>query len=764
MDAVLLDDDDELLQEVLHLGIPERPDVTDDGADLVRKRASVHRGANYLDEDAAPPWGSSHGEEYDDWGDHIMGDTPRTIESSTYLAGLDVLGTASTQFVRPKGGAQAGGKPAAGKGGAQAGGKPAAGKGAQAGQKPTGGKPATTRGRVVSPVYAAVATATNSKFKRREMLVRTAKRIGDRALAAAKKAAAKAKASTRIKGDDVLGAALLRRGLSKAGPLGPRPSGPQRFYVVVYDDDGNHAYAPARLVDVPRLAQLARYVRTLYPNVRKAEVRDSTTDQVVLTYTRGQEHVSGDDVLGAITTEAARRLRLTQAAKKAERLGKKVLEATRKFEARQTAKAAKRKATKILGVLYAIAGEDEETFDATLESELGERLLAAAGPPQVDLLGGEIPPPAPSPWAIPSGGDEGAAAINDLYWQKHPYRTDVTLYRHVPVDGIVYDGSRGYPNTGFVSWNMVFGGGDGFIHDTKGPVGWRAHRGASGPFGQSDNPGMPSNEAPKSPDYGSEYGWGPLIGFPPIGFPLPSWLTGLRWATEDGVWFWSPLEAPQWALDEAAMETRDEQLLAQQAAEAEAAAEEAERLAEEKVEAAEERVREKERRREDEEREREHLREEEVRERERRQQEAEDERQAKLQAAEDERLAREEERQAQRQAAEDERRGREQERLLEHERAREEQQLRHELELLERMPPPGGGASPRTYPEAYPDEAYADEAYEEGMPTAAPSYEGDGEQMQEMQAQAEEAARLQAEQDSYFDEGALDGALLVDEG
>lgn len=71
-------------------------EITDEPADPVRRRASVHRGAAYLQDIDYPPWGSSSGEQ----GEAQMAQEDEVL-GSDYAHGLDILGAAK-KFARPK--------------------------------------------------------------------------------------------------------------------------------------------------------------------------------------------------------------------------------------------------------------------------------------------------------------------------------------------------------------------------------------------------------------------------------------------------------------------------------------------------------------------------------------------------------------------------------------------------------------------------------------------------------------------------------------
>lgn len=131
-------------------------------------------------------------------------------------------------------------------------------------------------------------------------------------------------------------------------------------------------------------------------------------------------------------------------------------------------------------------------------------------------------------------------------------------WQHPPDDAILYDGSRGLPVNSIGSWNAFYGGDkksdDGswgipaFLRGT--PDGttilWMFNDGADGVFHQAPTEyqsaavsGAPDAKAVSSNSMNR--GWGPIVGNP------TGPLAGLQFAIADGTYFWQGANAPSWA-------------------------------------------------------------------------------------------------------------------------------------------------------------------------------------------------------------------------
>lgn len=109
----------------------------------------------------------------------------------------------------------------------------------------------------------------------------------------------------------------------------------------------------------------------------------------------------------------------------------------------------------------------------------------------------------------------------------------------IPGAGVPYDGSRGLPENGFASWNHVYGSGDGFVWAKK-PPRWVAKRG-------NNLDDLSDAEKANMAAVSEQYGWGPLVS----NAKNNPELAGLRWAKNEGKWFWLREDAPAWATKEA---------------------------------------------------------------------------------------------------------------------------------------------------------------------------------------------------------------------
>ena len=342
-----------------------------------------------------------------------------------------------------------------------------------------------------------------------------------------------------------------------------------------------------------------------------------------------------------------------------------------------------------------------------------------------------------------------AAALSDSSSTPAPLNQAV---RKV-LDGIVYDGIRGWPKNHFGSfsyftaadkgvWGYVWGWDkfpSGAFVDTTTPR-WVVVFGRNNDlFGNKlnwdDLKDKPANEAEivstlsiegrRSPEAGGGAGgqvvspngtFGPLIGKPDSDF------ANLRWATEDKKWFWFPTEAPEWTTveirNEAAIAQKKAEQLAKDAAAAQTAVDakikadqEAQIKAVEFQNALKEKEAEPERKRvEEEEKQKTTEEERKGREEERRGREAEADaaREAVRQEAEERKAALEAQREEAKLAAE--------ERRAEIEAAREQAKVnaeaaRAEIEAYRRAPPPAAEAPYEETPAPYED---APAPYEEG--------------------------------------------------
>lgn len=110
----------------------------------------------------------------------------------------------------------------------------------------------------------------------------------------------------------------------------------------------------------------------------------------------------------------------------------------------------------------------------------------------------------------------------------------------VPPDAVKYDGRWGFPSNGFVSWNLVNGGGDGFFWESGE---WKEIRNGVAPFLNKDVPGADNA-------YGQQFGWGALIGNPTT-TGNSGFTKGLKLAQKDNVWYWPAGQAPDWATKDA---------------------------------------------------------------------------------------------------------------------------------------------------------------------------------------------------------------------
>ena len=152
--------------------------------------------------------------------------------------------------------------------------------------------------------------------------------------------------------------------------------------------------------------------------------------------------------------------------------------------------------------------------DVMGDDEYGEGVELAIGDDAYDVMGATDAASMKQPYnSVPGGGD-----------------------LTVPGAGVPYDGSFGLPGALFMSWNILFGGGDGFFWDGKK---WWARRGGKDSEATDE-------ERNHIPEISASYGWGPLIGDP----KNPD-LGGLRWAKNDKKWFWLREDAPAWSTKEA---------------------------------------------------------------------------------------------------------------------------------------------------------------------------------------------------------------------
>lgn len=110
-----------------------------------------------------------------------------------------------------------------------------------------------------------------------------------------------------------------------------------------------------------------------------------------------------------------------------------------------------------------------------------------------------------------------------------------TAYMTVPPGAVVYDGTRGLPRFGFVSYNVSYGGGDGFI--------WYGFGQGGGWFERRGSVVQPATMDPGAIESVTSTGWGPIIGNPGA-TGSESFVRGLHWAYSDKVWFYFPDEVP----------------------------------------------------------------------------------------------------------------------------------------------------------------------------------------------------------------------------
>ena len=164
----------------------------------------------------------------------------------------------------------------------------------------------------------------------------------------------------------------------------------------------------------------------------------------------------------------------------------------------------------------------------------------------------------------------------------------------VPEDAVVYDGSKGYPDNCFGSYNvfyashrnqhgwgkgMIFASGHWKFLDTK-------DRDRTWVF--NDVPAIYKNDAKLIQENSIARGWGPLIGSPgaevlPAGSVAAQtavdWTKGLLYCAAENKWFWLRTDAPKWATQEMDLAAAK---LAEDAAAADAAAQAAAQAAADK--------------------------------------------------------------------------------------------------------------------------------------------------------------------------------------
>ena len=132
----------------------------------------------------------------------------------------------------------------------------------------------------------------------------------------------------------------------------------------------------------------------------------------------------------------------------------------------------------------------------------------------------------------------------------------------VPEGAIYYDGSRGLPDWGFLSWQLAYGyknnnkrdgaayrnqpwWAGGVQHD----AGWHEQHGDSyDTLGErGTGPVAVGSGTPAVQAYSLRSNWGPLVGHPENKAANAPWTKGLRYDAGKDAWFWYRDTAPEWA-------------------------------------------------------------------------------------------------------------------------------------------------------------------------------------------------------------------------